>query len=564
MVRVVQYSSQRRIRRAIATEAQIRRTKLTPQPRPCPIDILCDRVTTKEHLVLAIARGDTMHVQWCVERQKLHKKREFATPLVVAARLGHDNVVRTLLKAGALAGAVTVKGISAIHAASCAGFDKVVRTLIEFGARVDAQEERGFTALHYSIIHNHRAVFEYLLCKAHANPSITSADGCNALHLAAEGDSDNGVFFTRLLIQAGAPLNILGGPCGWTALQMACYKSHGEVAEILVHAGADTRILSRDGHSALHIAAQTGCIQALSAILSHTDVNMRNVRGEHALHFAVASGKDDALRLFLQHPALDLNARQADGCTALVFAAVYGRHDAIRLLLADSRTNVNLPDDTGRTALMRACMRDDADAVHILLPLSNARLRTVRGSSCMHFIGDPQIARLLLSAGADPHCINDEGLRPVHVAALRGRTSMLRWLVESCGCHALDLAADGRTALVIATYENHLTSIIYLASLLTSEHVNQLGAALLAACSCGHADAARVLWRRGAHRAHFDRLRPIHVAADFGHATIVHDLISWGEDPRAKTDSGDTARDLAARKGHGPVVALLDVLDSVR
>lgn len=78
-------------------------------------------------------------------------------PLVMAAYLGHDEIVRLLLDAGADVGAVDPSmHATALHAAAYAGRTGSARLLIEGGVDINRQGPRnGYTALHDAIWENH-------------------------------------------------------------------------------------------------------------------------------------------------------------------------------------------------------------------------------------------------------------------------------------------------------------------------------------------------------------------------------------------------------------------------
>ena len=74
-------------------------------------------------------------------------------PLVMAAYLGHTDIVRALLDAGAdLAAVDPSMKATALHAAAYAGRTEAARLLIERGIDIDRQGPRnGYTALHDAI-----------------------------------------------------------------------------------------------------------------------------------------------------------------------------------------------------------------------------------------------------------------------------------------------------------------------------------------------------------------------------------------------------------------------------
>lgn len=68
------------------------------------------------------------------------------SPLHVASRNGHKNVVEVLLTAGVNVNLLTSSG-TALHEAALCGKDNVVRALLDAGADLDATDSEGRTAL---------------------------------------------------------------------------------------------------------------------------------------------------------------------------------------------------------------------------------------------------------------------------------------------------------------------------------------------------------------------------------------------------------------------------------
>lgn len=68
------------------------------------------------------------------------------SPLHLASRNGHKNVVDVLLAAGVNVNLLTGSG-TALHEAALCGKDTVVRTLLDNGADLDATDNEGRTAL---------------------------------------------------------------------------------------------------------------------------------------------------------------------------------------------------------------------------------------------------------------------------------------------------------------------------------------------------------------------------------------------------------------------------------
>ena len=86
-----------------------------------------------------------------------------ASPLHLAAKNGHNAVVRALLKAGAVPGAADKLGLTALHRASERGHTDVVRTLLDAKASAGAARDNGTTPMYLAARDGHAAIVTLLL-----------------------------------------------------------------------------------------------------------------------------------------------------------------------------------------------------------------------------------------------------------------------------------------------------------------------------------------------------------------------------------------------------------------
>ena len=145
--------------------------------------------------------------------------------LVLAAQVGHLEVVRLFLEAGADKDAADTFGWTALDYAARHGHLEVVRLLLESGADKDTADEVGSTALRF-------------------------AAQCGRLEV------------VRLLLESGADKDT-AGTNSWTALHFAAQYGRLEVVRLLLEAGADKDAADRDGHTALQIAAENGHLEVV-------------------------------------------------------------------------------------------------------------------------------------------------------------------------------------------------------------------------------------------------------------------------------------------------------------
>lgn len=121
---------------------------------------------------------------------------------------------------------------------------------------------------------------------------------------------------------------------GWTALHLAAHYGRRPAMEALLHAGADVRALSANplGNTALHAALANGQTEAAALLLeSGASIDTRDAHGHTALHLAAEDGNLAAVRLLLSRGA-DPQTRNNEGLTPLDFAMKNGDREAAGLL----------------------------------------------------------------------------------------------------------------------------------------------------------------------------------------------------------------------------------------
>lgn len=192
------------------------------------------------------------------------------TPLHLALRHGHADVVRLLIAAGADLSARTEHGRTPLHI--CLQYHRVLRgELLKAGAEVDdalaayfdeeemlaahldrnpallEDETTGMTPLHWAAYGSADSVVRLLIERG------ARLDG--ALSAAAEV---NGVAVATLLLQAGADPSWTDLETNESALHVAARHAGSRdttpVARLLLTAGADVDLVSSDGSTALDIA----------------------------------------------------------------------------------------------------------------------------------------------------------------------------------------------------------------------------------------------------------------------------------------------------------------------
>lgn len=150
--------------------------------------------------------------------------------LMIAARLGHQDLVSLLISRKASVTRRSPHGDTALMMASLKGHLAIAKLLVANGAQVS---HAGWTPLHYAAFEGRAEVVKYLLEKG-ADKNSPAPNGFTPLMLAARGGH---LEATRALLHEDADVAIRG-PKGETALGIAKVRKDVELENLLRRAGA--------------------------------------------------------------------------------------------------------------------------------------------------------------------------------------------------------------------------------------------------------------------------------------------------------------------------------------
>jgi ankyrin repeat protein len=325
------------------------------------------------------------------------------------------------------------------------------------------------------------------------------------------------------------------------------------------------------GDPALRDAAATGDEAELAMCLWRSETGLRidapYEYGCTALWLAAANGHHGCVMLLAEGRA-DVSAAASNGATPVSIAAQNGYTNVLQLLY-QCGSDIDAPGACGATAAYQACAEGQAAVLRTLDQLDADLNIGVGPSRPVHaacFAGHTEVVRQLIASGAELDVENTSGASPFFLACERGHVDIVRVLAEADA--DMEKADNSLSTPLFTAAEHGQTKVVRLLLSLgvQLDTAGQAGlTALHAACHLENKEVASLLCK--CDRAKTSKpwatvadggLTPLHIACCNNRADIVDLLIGHGADPKACTDDGLSARDLALAMGSTAVVTALD------
>jgi ankyrin repeat protein len=474
------------------------------------------------------------------------------TLLHEAAFGGILEIVRVLFGYGANPSAENDEGKTPLHLASWSWRHhseergvSIVRLLLEHAVNVNARDKYGWTSLHCAAFIGRAQVTRVLLDHG-ANAKLETEGGETALHTVSRGGFDSqeqGVSTARLLLERGVDVNAWDKN-GWTSLHWAAFNGRVEVTKVLLDHGANAKLETEEGETALHIVSrgvydsqEQGVSTALLLLERGVDVNARDKSDWTSLHRAAFEGRVEVALFLLDHGAnAKLETKGGETALHVVSRCVYDSQEqgvSTALLLLERGVDVNARDKKDWTSLHRAAFEGRVEVAHVLLDHgSNANLETDEGETALHIVsrgkyisqeqGDVT-ARLLLEHGVDVNARQKAGWTSLHLAAFNGRVEVAQVLLDH-GANTKLETDEGETALHVVSrgvYDSEEQGV----------------------------GTARLLLERGmdVNARRKDGWTTLHWAAFKGRVEVAQVLLDHGANTKLETDEGETALHVVSR-----------------
>ncbi|XP_021283418.1 ankyrin-1 [Herrania umbratica] len=207
------------------------------------------------------------------------------------------------------------------------------------------------------------------------------------------------------------------------AIHFAAREGKTEVCKYLLEElKLDVDTKDEDGETPLLHAARQGHTLTAKYLLEHgANPSIPSDLGATALHHSAGIGNIELLK-YLLAKGVEVDS-QSDSGTTLVWAAGHGQHDAVKVLL-EHHANPNAETEDNITPLLSAVAAGSLACLDLLIE-AGAKVNVIAGGATpLHIaadIGSPELVNSLLKAGADPNVIDEDGQKPIQVAAGRGQ-----------------------------------------------------------------------------------------------------------------------------------------------
>lgn len=280
--------------------------------------------------------------------------------------------MRQLLRAGANVHTTDRGGATALHYAARSGHAEAAKSLLKHCAKVDVQDKAGVAPLSLALAGRFDDMVRLLL-KARADPcrctSSNSAGEPMLVTLSREGRSEA----ARMLLQARAEPDQHSPNGGSTPLQLAATNAQMDLLWELLRAGArpdfvpvssgkQPDVLGELTQNPLRLAAQRGHATVVQALLT---------------------------------AAADANSTSQDGVTTIALAAARGHTEVLNVLLKGGADLEDARPPRPRIPKQRICR---ASAQGLMFCLRPDAVDRVRGSPpCDHNAAERQIAKDFVS-----------------------------------------------------------------------------------------------------------------------------------------------------------------------
>ena len=384
------------------------------------------------NLDVAIMTGNVDDVGQVIENDPKYKAPSaLGAPLVEAAQVNKDEIVKLLINHGADINAHGVWGYTALHFAVQRGDVPLVTFLLDHKADVGAPDDNGMAP----IVTAGANIEVIKLLLAHG-ADVSSHGGDNTLlsQIMLRPESDQGIAEIKLLMANHVDVTANGTE---GLFQMVSFNTSPKYVAMLTpyYVGSQNPAARVLWEGAMQMTMDYNRPD-MAAIMVADCLSLET----SPLQVATAKGDDASVRSLLTSQPNLVSEVGPLGWTSLHIAALTNQ-PVIAQTLAENKAEIDARDEFGNTSLIWATYFGYTKVVEVLLKhkpnldLPSNQVNTVQGitgNSALDFAikrGFTQIATMLIENGASTGTTKWYGETPLHLAANAGNAEVTRDLI---------------------------------------------------------------------------------------------------------------------------------------
>jgi len=199
---------------------------------------------------------------------------------------------------------------------------------------------------------------------------------------------------------------------GRTPLHWAVEKGHLRMVKFFTENGLPLNTQDFDGLAPIHLSISAiqknseECREILGYLASKADINVADINGVSALHFASELGDLESIRILIQYGAW-VNIKDHQGENALFYAVRGGNHEVIRALVEEFNINMEMLNEDDETVFDLCKSIGDQVMTDLVNSLFNARVSKNNNQKMVGLINDTDTIKF---SGQNIEIISSSGL----------------------------------------------------------------------------------------------------------------------------------------------------------